>query len=70
MIIGEKALILCPIFRYFMIFAREMKIVAFLFAVLFAFKVEAQTGLKKVYDEDINPIEQIDKAVAKAKLER
>ncbi len=47
-----------------------MKIVAFLFAVLFAFKVEAQTGLKKVYDEDINPIEQIDKAVAKAKLER
>ena len=70
MIIGEKALILCPIFRYFMIFAKEMKILAFLFAVLLAFKVEAQTSLKKVYDEDINPIEQIDKAVTKAKLER
>lgn len=53
-----------------MIFAKEMKILAFLFAVLLAFKVEAQTSLKKVYDEDINPIDQIDKAVAKAKLER
>ena len=29
----------------------------------------AQTALKKVYDEDINPIEQIDQAVAKAKGE-
>ena len=28
-----------------------------------------QTGLKKVYDENINPIEQIDQAVAKAKSE-
>ncbi len=27
----------------------------------------AQTGLKKVYDETINPMEQIDKAVAAAK---
>ena len=27
----------------------------------------AQTGLKKVYDETINPMEQIDKAVATAK---
>lgn len=26
----------------------------------------AQTVLKKVYDEDINPLEQVDKAVAKA----
>ena len=31
--------------------------------------VNAQTALKKVYDEDINPVEQIDQAVVKAKLE-
>ena len=29
----------------------------------------AQTGLKKVYDESLNPIGQIDKAVAKARAE-
>ncbi len=29
--------------------------------------VNAQTTLKKVYDENINPVEQIDQAVAKAK---
>ena len=29
----------------------------------------AQTALKKVYDEDINPTEQIDQAIAKAKGE-
>ena len=28
-----------------------------------------QTGLKKVYNKDINPLEQIDKAVVKAKSE-
>ena len=31
--------------------------------------LNAQTALKKVYDEDINPVEQIDKAVVKAKSE-
>ena len=31
--------------------------------------IEAQTEMKKVYNEDINPLEQIDKAVAKAKPE-
>ena len=31
--------------------------------------MNAQTGLKKVYDEDINPLEQIDQAVDKAKRE-
>ena len=30
----------------------------------------AQTALKKVYDEDINPTEQIDQAIAKAKGEK
>ncbi len=30
---------------------------------------KAQTGLKKVYDENINQLEQIDKAVAQAKRE-
>ena len=43
-------------------------IIAFI-AFLLAFAVEAQTELKKVYNEDINPIEQIDQALAKAKLE-
>ena len=28
---------------------------------------KAQNGLKKVYNEDVNPIEQIDKAIVKAK---
>ena len=40
-----------------------------LFTVLFVLTTNAQ-GLKKVYNEDINPIEQIDQAVAKAKSER
>ena len=31
--------------------------------------LNAQNGLKKVYNEDINPIEQIDHAVLKAKTE-
>ena len=39
-----------------------------LFAVT-AILLNAQTALKKVYNEDINPIEQIDKALAKAKAE-
>ena len=36
-------------------------------AVLFSLSADAQTGLKKVYNEDINPIEQIEQTVAKAK---
>ena len=40
-----------------------------LFAATFALMAEAQTTLKKVYNEDINPIEQIDQAVVKAKAE-
>lgn len=38
-------------------------------AVLFALSVNAQTALKIVYNEDVNPIEQIEQAVAKAKSE-
>lgn len=38
-------------------------------AVLFALTANAQKALKKVYNENINPIEQIDQAVAKAKSE-
>ena len=34
-----------------------------------ALLLDAQTALKKVYNEDINPIEQIDQALAKAKAE-
>lgn len=43
-------------------------IIAFV-ALLLTVAVNAQTGLKKVYNEDINPIEQIDQAIAKAKSE-
>ena len=40
----------------------------FLFlTTFFALTVNAQTALKKVYNEDINPMEQIDQALAKAK---
>lgn len=42
-----------------------------LFIVAFALAIGAMTyaqnGLKKVYNEELNPLEQIDKAVAKAK---
>jgi len=45
------------------------KVVLSLTAVLLSLCANAQTGLKKVYDEDIHPLEQIDQAVAKAKSE-
>ena len=42
----------------------------FLFLMtFFALTVNAQTALKKVYNEDINPMEQIDQALVKAKNE-
>ena len=41
-----------------------------LLTISFALGINAQTTPKKVYDEDINPIEQIDQALVKAKLER
>ncbi len=40
-----------------------------LLAILLSVAVDAQTGLKKVYNEDINPMEQIDLAIVKAKAE-
>ena len=43
------------------------KLIISLFAVFAALTADAQTALKKVYNEDINPIEQIDQAVTKAK---
>ena len=43
-------------------------IIAFV-ALLLTVAVNAQTGLKKVYNEDVNPIEQIDQAIVKAKSE-
>ena len=46
------------------------KIVLYIFlAVLFTLSAKAQSTQKKIYNEDINPIEQIDQAVARAKLE-
>ena len=40
-----------------------------LVTICFALTLNAQTALKKVYNEDINPIEQIDQALVKAKSE-
>ena len=42
---------------------------AVILAVFVMAALSAQTALKKVYDENVNPIEQIDQAVAKAKGE-
>ena len=39
------------------------------FVVLFSLITDAQTAFPKVYDEDINPMEQIDRAVATARKE-
>jgi thioredoxin-related protein len=47
---------------------RRKLFLLFLVSVL-SLGVNAQTALKKVYDEDINPIEQIEQAVVKAKSE-
>ena len=40
-----------------------------LIAVFVTLLANAQTGLKKVYNENINPIEQIDQAIVRAKYE-
>ena len=45
------------------------KIILSLLAVCFALVANAQTALKKVYNEDIDPVSQIDQAVGRAKLE-
>jgi thioredoxin-related protein len=47
----------------------KKKMILLLSAVCFMLTMNAQTALKKVYDESVNPIEQIDQAVAKAKSE-
>ena len=44
-------------------------IILSLLTVFFALTLDAQTALKKVYNEDINPVEQIDQALVKAKSE-
>lgn len=45
------------------------KVFVVLLSVLFPLLANAQTGLKKVYNEDVDPIEQIDQAIVKAKSE-
>ena len=45
------------------------RILIVLYAVLLAATAEAQTEQKEVYNEDINPLEQIDQALVKAKAE-
>ncbi|UKK50201.1 thioredoxin family protein [Prevotella sp. E13-17] len=50
------------------VFVKESLVVLGL-TCLFALSTNAQNGLKKVYNENLNPLEQIDQAVAKAKAE-
>ena len=45
------------------------RIILALLAVLLTATMNAQTGLKKVYNENVNPLEQIDQALVKAKSE-
>lgn len=45
------------------------KIMMTLAVACFALAMNAQTALKKVYNETVNPLEQIDQAIAKAKTE-
>ena len=45
------------------------KIILALCAAALAVTAQAQTALKKVYNEEINPLEQIDQAIGKAKAE-
>ena len=51
-------------------FRTNMKrIILALCAAVLAVTAQAQTALKKVYNEEINPLEQIDQAIGKAKAE-
>ncbi len=51
-------------------FRTNMKrIILALCAAVLAVTAQAQTALKKVYNEEINPLEQIDQAIGKAKEE-
>ncbi|MBO7470360.1 MAG: thioredoxin family protein [Bacteroidaceae bacterium] len=45
------------------------RIILALCAAVLALTAQAQTALKKVYNEGINPLEQIDQAIGKAKAE-
>jgi thioredoxin-related protein len=45
------------------------RIILALCAAVLAVTAQAQTALKKVYNEEINPLEQIDQAIGKAKEE-
>lgn len=47
----------------------KKRIILSLLAVFFVVAAQAQTESKKLYDEDINPLEQIDQAVVKAKAD-
>ena len=51
----------------FVIFQNNLRTLTVLLITCYAVAMTAQTSLKKVYDEDINPLEQIDQALLKAK---
>jgi len=48
---------------------KKMIITAMMLAAFFTLTADAQTALKKVYNEEINPVEQINAAVARAAVE-
>ena len=50
-------------------FCMRKIIIITLFATIFVASSIAQTALKKVYDENINPMEQIDQAIANAQAQ-
>ena len=49
--------------------ANMKRIILALCAAVLTVTAQAQTALKKVYNEEINPLEQIDQAIGKAKTE-
>lgn len=49
--------------------ANMKRIILALCAAVLMVTAQAQTALKKVYNEEINPLEQIDQAIGKAKAE-
>ena len=48
---------------------KSKTLIIVLASLTFAINAHAQTELKKIYNEEINPLEQIDHAIAKAKDE-
>jgi len=65
--VGSFLLSLHSVLELFIKITMSKNVFFGLIALFLSLTVQAQTALKKVYNEDINPIEQIDQAVFKAK---